>query len=94
MRDTLAKSEYAFRPFACQPHKPPHRRTTSVSARCGIILALMPDEQSGGAGRRSAIDAGTMVRILFENEKITTGGCAALPKRIRMSATNLLAIIK
>ena len=81
-------------PFACQPHKPPHRRTDIVCpARCGINLGADACANSPArAVDEVAIDAGTMVRILFENGEITTG-CAVpgLAGRDRTIGHDLLA---
>src|SRR6478672_4598208 len=64
-------------PFACEPHKPPHRRTDVMcSTRRGINLGADAGANSPArAVYEIAIDAGTMVRILFQNGEITAG-CA------------------
>ena len=80
--------------FACEPHKPPHRRTDIMcSAGRGIDLGADAGANSPtGAVDEVAIDAGTMVRILFENGEITAG-CAVpgLAGRDRTVGHDLLA---
>ena len=63
--------------FACEPHKPSHRRTYIMcSAWRGIDLGADSGANSPtGAIDEVAIDAGTMVGILFQNGE-TTARCS------------------
>ena len=60
-------------PFACEPHKPPHRRTDIMcSAGRGIDLGADAGANNPtGAVDEVAIKAGTMVWILFHHGEIT-----------------------
>jgi len=81
-------------PFACEPHKPPHWRT-DVMCSTGRGINLSADAGANSPARavdEVAIDAGTMVRILFHNGEITAGrAMPGLAGRDRTVGDNLFA---